>query len=95
MNSRDEYVGKMKAKLDEWNAEIDSLTVKADEVAADARSEYKKQIESLKVKQTEARQKIEDFQQAGEIALKDFKSGIDKAWDSMGEAIKQAKSRFS
>jgi hypothetical protein len=40
MNSRDEYIRKMQAKLEEWNAEIDALSAKAGEVTADVKKEY-------------------------------------------------------
>ena len=94
MKSRDEYVRKMQAKLDEWNDEIDILTAKAGGVSADVKKEYSEQIESLKVKQAAARQKIEELQQAGESAWEDVKSGIELAWSAMGEAINSARSRF-
>ena len=95
MYSRDEYVRKMQAKLEEWNTEIDVLVVKADKVKVDVKNEYNLQIESLKVKQTDARQRIDEFQKAGDIALEDLKSGIEHAWKSMEEAVKLARSRFS
>jgi uncharacterized coiled-coil DUF342 family protein len=94
MSSRDEYIRKMQAKLEEWNAEIDTLTVKAGKVTTDVKNEYNEQIESLKAKQAEARQKIEELQQAGEGAWGDLKSGIELAWTAMGEAIDSARSRF-
>jgi uncharacterized coiled-coil DUF342 family protein len=94
MSSRDEYIRKMQVKLEELNAEIDTLTAKAGEVKADLKNEYNEQIESLKAKQAAARQKIEEFQQAGEGAWEDLKSGIELAWTAMGEAIDSARSRF-
>jgi uncharacterized coiled-coil DUF342 family protein len=94
MSSRDEYIRKMQSKLEEWNAEIDTLTVKAGEVTADLKKEYNEHIDTLKAKQAVARQKIEELQQAGESAWVDLKSGIELAWISMGEAIDSARSRF-
>lgn len=94
MNSRDEYLRKMQAKLEEWNTEIDTLTAKADKVTADAQNEYNEQIESLKAKQVVARQKIEELQQAGESAWGDLKLGVELAWTAMGESIDSARSRF-
>lgn len=94
MSSRDEYVRKMQAKLEEWNAEIDTLSAKAGEVTADLKKEYSEQIDILKAKQAVARQKIEELQQAGESAWVDLKSGMELAWTAMGEAIDSARSRF-
>ena len=36
MSSREEYLAKAKAKLDEWDADIDRLEAKANEAQADA-----------------------------------------------------------
>jgi hypothetical protein len=94
MSSKDEYVRKMQAKLEEWNAEIDTLIAKAGGISADVTKEYHEQIDTLKVKQAVARQKLEGLQLAGESAWVDLKSGIELAWTAMGEAIDSAKSRF-
>ena len=94
MSSRDEYVRKMQAKLEEWNADIATLTAKAGEVSADLRSEYKEQIAALQAKQAAAREKIEEVQKSGEDAWKDLKLGIDLAWSAIGKSIDSATSRF-
>lgn len=94
MKNRDAYVRKMQAKLGEWNTEINMLSARGSEVAADMKSEYNEQIESLKAKQAVARQKIEELQQAGDSAWKDMKSGIELARTAMGEAIDSARARF-
>jgi uncharacterized coiled-coil DUF342 family protein len=94
MDSRDEYVRKMHAKLEEWSADIDALTAKAGEVSADLRSEYNEQIAALKAKQAAAREKIDEMQKSGENAWKDLKLGMDLAWTAIGKSIDSAKSRF-
>jgi uncharacterized coiled-coil DUF342 family protein len=94
MSSRDEYVRKLQEKLEEWNAEIDTLAAKAGEVKADAKNEYAEHIEALKAKQAVAREKIDELQQSAESAWEDLKSGLELAWTAVGEAISSAKSRF-
>jgi uncharacterized coiled-coil DUF342 family protein len=94
MSTRDEYIRKMQAKLEEWNADIDSLTTKASEVSADVRRELNEQIASLKVKQAAAHQKIEEFQKEGGSAWEDLKAGMELALTAIGESIDSAKSRF-
>jgi len=91
---RDAYVEKMKAKIDEWNTEIDQFQVKAGQAKADIQIQYEKQIEELKAKRQELQGKIEELQKAGETAWEDMKLGLDAAWHSMGESVKSAKSRF-
>lgn len=94
MTNQDAYVQKLHAKLDEWNAEIDKLKAKADKVEADSRLEYQKQIEALREKRKDAEIKIREVVEVGEGALKDLKSGVQGAWDSMEEALKSARSKF-
>lgn len=94
MISRDEFIRKTQEKLEELNAEIDVLTDRAAKATKEARSELLEQLESLKLKEADARQKIEEIKHAGEGALKDMKSGIELAWTAMGEAIDSARSRF-
>ncbi|MCR4298275.1 MAG: coiled coil domain-containing protein [Gallionella sp.] len=95
MSTKDEYVRKMHSKLDHWNAEIDKLATKASQSKAAIHAEYNKQIEELRSKRNEARNKLERLQDAGEGAWEDMKAGVDMAWDAIGEAIDSAKSRFS
>ena len=94
MSTREEYIRRMREKLEEWNVDIDNLSAKASEVSADVRSEYNEQIAALKVKQAAARQKIDEMQKSGESAWKDLKAGIELAWSAIGEAVDSAKSRF-
>lgn len=94
MNSREEYIRRMKVKLEEWNIELDLLSDKAEKAAAGARNEFLSQIDALKGKQADTRRKIEELQHAGEGAWEDMKSGVELAWSAMGEAIDSARSRF-
>ncbi|QSV44584.1 coiled coil domain-containing protein [Geobacter benzoatilyticus] len=94
MSTRDEYVRKMQAKLEEWNADIDKLSARAGEVREDLKHDYAGQIEALKAKQAVARQKIEELQKSGGSAWEDLKAGIELAWSAVSEALDSAKSRF-
>jgi predicted nuclease with TOPRIM domain len=92
--NREVYVEKMKAKLDEWNAEIDKLEARSRQVEADAKKVYQKQIESIKEKRRETRENFDKMRQAGEGAWQDLKAGVENAAASLGEAIRSAQSRF-
>lgn len=94
MSTKDEYVRKMHSKLDHLNAEIDALAAKADQAKAESRAEYHKQIESLRSKRDHARERMDTLQQSGEGAWEDLKSGVETAWDAVGEAMNSARSRF-
>jgi len=80
--------------LDEWKAEIDKLKAEAGKADADAQLEYYKQIEGMRAKQEAASEKLTEIKKAGEDSWEDLKAGVDLAWDSLGEAVKSATSRF-
>jgi chromosome segregation ATPase len=91
---RDAYVQKLKARMDEWNAEIDKIEAKADQAEAESRIEYQKQLENLRARRKEVEDKMAELQQAGDGAWEDLKAGIESARDALGNALKSAASRF-
>lgn len=94
MDEKSAYRQKLEARLDQWRAEIDKLQAKAVEASADARLEYDKQIKALRNQQEEARQKLNELDDASSEAWKDLKSGLQKAWDDLGTAVRKATERF-
>ena len=94
MSMKEAYQQKIEAQLDEWTAEIDKMKAKAAKAEADARLEYNDRIEELRLKQLVAQEKLQEFREAGEDAWEDLKAGLELAWDSLGEAVKSARSRF-
>ena len=94
MINREAYVEKMKAKLDEWNASIARLEARAEGAGADMKEEINNEIGRIKKYRDEASSRIKDVQSAGDDAWEDFKTGIEKSWETLGEAFNSAMSRF-
>lgn len=94
MSTRDAYVEKLKAQLDQWNADIDKLEAKGRELQADAQVSYNKKLEDLRTRRDEAAGKLEEIQSASEHAWEDLKAGTEMAWDSLSEAVSSAWSQF-
>ena len=94
MKNKEAYIQKLHAKIDEWNADIDRLKAKANQVEADSRIEYQKQIQALKSKRDDVEKKVHEISRSGEDAWEDLKAGADLAWEAMSEALKSATSRF-
>ena len=92
--TRDAYVRKVKAKLDEWNAEIDKLEAKARQKEAEIKTDYQERIDVLETKREEANDKLAALQSAGDAAWQDLKSGVELAASALGEAVKSARTRF-
>ncbi|HWR77188.1 MAG TPA: coiled coil domain-containing protein [Thiobacillus sp.] len=98
MSTKDEFVHTMHAKLDQWNAEIDVLSAKANQAAdqaeVEARAEYQKQLDALRSKRDHARSKLNELESASEGAWHDLKAGVELAWESVSEAVRSATARF-
>jgi len=96
--TKDEFVRTMHTRLDKWNAEIDTLSAKADKAAhqaeVEAQAEYHKQLEALRSKRDAARIKLNELESAGENAWHDLKAGVELAWESVSEAVRSATARF-
>ncbi len=91
---RDAYLAKFKLKLDEWNAGIDQLQVRANSAHEEMLVSYNKQIAVLKEKRDDLKGRMEELHKAGEGAWEDLVDGADTAWKSLGDSIDNAKSRF-
>ncbi len=91
---RDAFARKVKARIDEWNAEIDRLEARAKQAEADARIDYHDEIQELKNHRDEARKKLRKFEQAGEGAWEDLKAGVEMAYEAMNQAVHSARKRF-
>lgn len=66
MSKRDEYVAKMKAQLDDLNAQIDALEKKAVIAREELRAKYTDQLAEVRKMQTAAKAKLEEIRQASE-----------------------------
>jgi uncharacterized coiled-coil DUF342 family protein len=94
MSDRDAYVQKMKAKLDEWNAELEKLSAKADAAEADAKLKYNEQITMLRKQRDEARQQLDELVSASDDAWDDLRQGVESAWGKVSNAFRTALGRF-
>ena len=91
---RDKYVSQLKTKLDQWNTEIDALEKKVDQVSAEGRQHFEKQLEEAKAHREQLKGKLTELTQASDAAWEDLKAGVDLALDAMTAAVKSAKSKF-
>ncbi|MHC5051730.1 MAG: sll1863 family stress response protein [Planctomycetota bacterium] len=94
MSTRDAYVAKMKAALNEWNAELSKLEARAASAEADAKLRFQKQIEALREQREEARAKLREFESASDAAWRDMQHGAEAAWSSLNQAWSDAMKRF-
>jgi len=94
VDTKEAYLEKLKAKLDEWNAQIDKLKAKAAQSKADAKIEIEKRVGDLETHRREVENKIQHLVQASGPAWEDLKGGVQRAWNKLDEAVKSATEKF-
>lgn len=94
MVTREAYVGKLKARLDLWNAELDRVEAKAHSAQADVRMELERIADELHRKRDEAGKRMRKIERAREDAWSDLKSGTESAFVALGKAFERARERF-
>jgi len=94
MINRDEYMQKLKAQIDEFNAEAAHWEDKARKAQAGMRAEYERQIENFRRKSQEATAELERLQRASADMFGELMRGADRALHEMQEAFNRASKNF-
>lgn len=94
MSQRDEYLRKLKAQLDQWNAEVTKWEAKTKGAQADVRIEYEKQLETFRHQRDQALEQMRKVQAATGDAWIGLVRGADDAWAKMKVAFEKANSHF-
>lgn len=95
MADRKQFVGKLKARLDEWDAQIDELEAKAKGAEASARSRYEDEVADVRRRAREARSTLTKLRDAGDDAWKELRDGAEESWNALQRALENATSRIS
>jgi septation ring formation regulator EzrA len=91
METAGQEVGKIEARLRQLGTRIDRLVAKADEVGTEVKSDYRKQIEHAKEKQTIVRGKLDAYRASSGQKWDNFKGGVETAWRELENAFKALK----
>jgi chromosome segregation ATPase len=94
MSDRDQYIEKMKARLDEWNADLAKLEAQARSAEADMKMQYDRQIEELRRQRDQAEKQLRELRTAGDESWERLRKGMEAAWDDMSRAFRDAADRF-
>ena len=94
MSKRDEFIRKMKNRLDEWNFEIDTFEEKIRKIKTDMKDKYQDQIDELRRRRRESNRKLEQIRTAGEDTWAHLKAESEHAWNAMKDALEAFKSHY-
>ena len=85
---------KMEGEFRQLGKKLDGLISRSRGAEARARARYEKQIKALKVKQAQAKVALSRLRRQSAAASGPLKTGVQKAWRDIEEAVKEATRRF-
>jgi outer membrane murein-binding lipoprotein Lpp len=94
MGKKDEYCTTMESEIKKWDAEVDKLNARGNQMSADVRVAYDTQIRAMRADRDLAYSKLHELHTANESAWQHMQSGVDAAWISMKNALDKAASQF-
>ena len=94
MTTRDDYIEKLKAQLDHWNAEVAKWEAQAKGAQAEMKERYAKELDVLKAQRELARYNLKLLEGASATAWVGLRKGADEAWDRMQAAVAAARTHF-
>ncbi|MFU8832880.1 MAG: hypothetical protein ACNA7J_12095 [Wenzhouxiangella sp.] len=93
-SKRKQFTESIKARLDEINKEIDHLEERVRDNSGDAAKKYQEQLEAVREKRTEFKDKLEELQSASEAQWEKVKLDVDYAWKAFNNSVNYFRSHF-
>jgi hypothetical protein len=94
MGIREEYQALMEKQLNEWKAQTERFKAGAEQMGAQAKVQYEKNLELLRAKQEEAWQNFYKLKAANESAWEQLKAHMDKAGGELKDAVERMTTIF-
>ena len=94
MGIREEYQALMEKQLNEWKAQTERFKAGAEQMGAQVKAQYDKNLEVLHAKQEEAWQNFAKLKGANESAWEQFKAHMDKAGGELKDAVERMTTTF-
>lgn len=94
LNSREMYIERMKANLEERGIAITALAARAEGLEPATRTQYLEQIANLQALQDRATEMLHSLSETGESAWRSMAEGVDVAYEGLRSALDSVVSRF-
>lgn len=82
-NTKQAYMDKMNAQLNEWSAKMSVVKAKIDVASASARIDLHQQLEVWQEKEFQFKQKMEDVRASGVEGFETMKLAAQAVWDDV------------
>ena len=94
MSMREEYQALMEKQLNEWKAQTARFKAGAEQMGAQAKAQYERNLELLHAKQEEAWQNFYKLKAANESTWDQLKARMDKAGGELKDAVERMTTIF-
>jgi predicted nucleic acid-binding Zn-ribbon protein len=94
MASKEDYIKKLQAQLNQWEAQIETLKADAQRIQDRKAVELEKRITQLQDKCGEAKSKMEHIRQSDNVGWKEMKEGAEQMWSGIKDLLKDTKTEF-
>ena len=94
MSKKDDYVSLMESQMKRWDEAVDQMTKKGQQIGAEAKAEYEKQVKAMRAERDRAYEKLQALRASNESAWQTMQSGVESAWTSMQTALDKARSKY-
>ena len=91
MDERELYEKKQRARLEEWEAELEKLKATVSKTGADAQLALKRRLEELESRVQQGRARLEELSDAGEQKWESVQQRIDTALEAVKAGITEAR----
>ncbi len=93
--TKDEYVAKLSDQMKKLDKKIDDLKAKGEKLQGQAKTEWRDQMEALRIKRQQADQLLDELKAASGKSWEDFREGTTNAWQDLKTSIDAAAKRFT
>jgi len=95
MKTKDEYIASLNSELKEWSAQIDVLTARTDNAAAELKLKYADELDGLRAKLHKAAEQLKELEAASGDAWEIVKETADKVWHDLRTGFSNAATKFN
>jgi len=94
MIERKKHISRIKAKLDEWDDELEKLEDRARDAGGDALEHWERHKMELQAMLVEMQERIDELRYNAEDAWTGIKGGLDKTWVNVAKDLEALTDRL-
>lgn len=88
--ARAAFLAKLKTRLESIDRKIEQLANKERDLTEEARVEWNKKVDQLKIRREAAKKRLKTLSEASELGWSDLRDGAEAAWQDLDKAVDAA-----